>query len=385
MGSASPGGSATKPKLLLVDDLPANLLALEAILESDYELVQCVSGPAAIDAVGQHGFAAILLDVNMPVMDGLETARRIKRLPAGSSVPILFVTAASHDTARIREAYSTGAVDFISKPVDRDVLRAKVKVFAELHLAREQQLAREQKAREEADLLAANLESAGKLNEEFVASLGRELRAPLQTMLGSIRALRSGAVAEPQRGHALDAVEQNADAQLELIEEMLDMKSIAAGTLKLTPTSVNLATLVEGVVTTLRPRATAASVAIDFASDPELRPIRGDAERIAQIARQLVIAGLRASSAGEAVSVSLRRAGPQARLTVEHHGPGIDAAMLPTIFDGFDDAAVPESLRGMGLKLAIVAHLVELHRGAIRVEGEGRAKGTRFVVELPAA
>ncbi|MDQ3341926.1 MAG: hybrid sensor histidine kinase/response regulator [Myxococcota bacterium] len=374
-----------KPRLLLVDDLPANLLALEAILESDYDLVQCTSGKAALEAVGQHDFAAILLDVNMPIMDGLETARRIKQLPRGGPIPIIFITAASHDKERVREAYSTGAVDFISKPIDRDILRAKVKVFAEIHITREQQRTREQQAREEADHLAAHLETAGKLNDEFVASLGRELRAPLQSMLDSIRALRSGAVSEPQRGHALDTVEQHADAQLELIEEMLDMKSIAAGTLKLAPTSVNLATLVEGVVTMLRPRATAASVLTELSTDPELRPISGDPERLAQIARQLVTTAVRGSSAGGVVSVTLRRSGAQVRLTVEHRGPGIDVAVLPTIFDGFDDATVPESLRGMALKLVIVRHLVELHSGTIHVEGEGRGKGTRFVVELPAA
>jgi signal transduction histidine kinase len=367
-----------KPKLLLVDDLPANLLALEALLEADYDLVQCTSGAKAIEAVEQHDFVAILLDVNMPIMDGLETARRIKRLPRGAPVPVIFITAASHDTERVREAYSTGAVDFISKPIERDILRAKVKVFTEIHMAREQ-------AREEADHLAAHLETAGKLNDEFVASLGRELRAPLQTMLGSIRALRSGAVAEPQRGHALDAVEQHADAQLELIQEMLDMKSIAAGTLKLVPTTVNLATLVEGVVTTLRPRAAAASIRIELSADPELRPITGDAERLAQIARQLITTAVRGSSAGGTVSVALRRPGAQVRMTIEHRGPGIEAAVLPTIFDGFDDATVPESLRGMALKLVIVRHLVELHRGTIKIEGEGGGKGTRFVVELPAA
>ncbi|MBA3397090.1 MAG: hybrid sensor histidine kinase/response regulator [Deltaproteobacteria bacterium] len=374
-----------KPKLLLVDDLPANLLALESILESDYDLVQCTSGAAAIEAVGQHAFVVILLDVNMPIMDGLETARRIKRMPRGGAVPIIFITAASHDTDRVREAYKTGAVDFISKPVDRDVLCAKVKVFAEIHVTREQQLAREQQAREEAEHLAAHLENVGKLNEEFVASLDRELRAPLKTMRDTIRAVRSGAVAEPQRGHQLGAVEQHADAQLELIEEMLDMKSVAAGTLKLTPSKVNLATVVEGVVTTLRPRAIAASVRIEFSTDPELRPMSGDAERLAQIVRQLVTAAVRASSADGVVSVTLRRSGSQVQLTVEHRGPGIDAAMLPKIFDGFDDAEVPESLRGMALKLAIVRHLVELHRGTINVEGEGLGKGTRFVVELPAA
>ena len=375
MSSALP---AAPPKLLLVDDLPANLLALEAILENQgYELIQVSSGPAAIAAVEQHEFAAILLDVNMPEMDGFETARRIKASPRGSEVPIVFVTAVAHDAQRIRDAYSTGAVDFIPKPLDRDILRAKVRVFVDMYLAKH-------KRSVEAARLAEDLQTAGKLNEEFLASLGRELRAPLHTIIGWIRALRSGTVQEPQRGHALDAVERNAGAQLELIEEMLDMNNLAAGTLTLSTAKVDLPKLVEGVVTPLRPEASAASVKIEVAADPELQPLTGDPDRLSQITRQLVRIAVRASTAGATVRVKLARKGSHAQLVVEDTGEGIPPDVLPAVFDGFDDAAAPASLRGMGLKLAILRRLVELHGGTIGVESAGRGRGSRFIVELPA-
>ncbi len=370
----------------MVDDLPANLLALEAILESEgYELVQVSSGAAAIEAVGKQEFAAILLDVHMPVMDGFDTARRIKGMAAGRAVPIIFVTAMSHDTARVRDAYSTGAVDFIQKPLDRDILRAKLRVFVELYQTGAAQRDRERQLRAEADQLASNLETAGKLNEEFVASLGRELRAPLQTIIGWIHTLRSGSVAEPQRVNALDAVERNADAQLELIEEMLDMNNLAAGTLTLVTASVDLAKLVEGVVTGLRPKAASASNALELAIDRDLKPMTGDPERLAQITRQLVSYAVRASSPGGRVAVALMRSGSHVQLTVQDSSDGLDAALLPTIFEGFDEANVPASLRGMGLKLAILRRLVELHSGTVHVESEGRGKGTRFIVRLPAS
>ena len=367
------------PKLLLVDDLPANLLALEAILENQgYELIQVTSGPAAIAAVEQYDFAAILLDVNMPDMDGFETARRIKATARGGEVPIVFVTAVAHDAQRIRDAYNTGAVDFIPKPLDRDILRAKVRVFVDMYLAKD-------KRRAEADRLAEDLQNAGKLNEEFLASLGRELRAPLHTIIGWIRALRSGTVQEPQRGHALDAVERNAGAQLELIEEMLDMNNLAAGTLTLSTAKVDLAKLVQGVVTTLGPEASAASVRLEVAADPELRPLTGDPDRLSQITRQLTRIALKASPAGGSVRIKLARKEPHVQLLIEDHGDGIPAEILPAVFDGFDDTAAPASLRGMGLKLAILRRLVELHGGTIRADSEGVGRGSRFTVELPAS
>ncbi|MEO7091910.1 MAG: HAMP domain-containing sensor histidine kinase, partial [Polyangiales bacterium] len=177
----------------------------------------------------------------------------------------------------------------------------------------------------------------------------------------------------------------NADAQLELIEEMLDMNNLAAGTLTLSTARVDLTKLVEGVVTGLRQRATSAALTLELAIDRDLTPVTGDPERLAQITRQLVSYALRASPRGGRVGVTLARSGSQLQLTVQDSGEGLDSALVPTVFEDFDEETAPDSLRGMGLKLAILRRLVELHSGTIHAESEGRGRGARFVVKLPAS
>src|SRR5205823_4283925 len=122
-------------KILIVDDNPANLLALEAVLGSPkYILVKASSGEEAINRIKENDFATIILDVQMPGVDGYETARRIKLIPHAATVPIIFITAVYTETEDVRRGYEVGAIDFISKPFDPDLLRAKVGIYTELYL-----------------------------------------------------------------------------------------------------------------------------------------------------------------------------------------------------------------------------------------------------------
>ena len=201
--------ASSRVGLLLVDDIPANLIALEAVLDRpDYELVSVTSGAAAIREVETRNFAVILLDVQMPIMDGFETADRIKAIERSRSIPIIFVTAIDHAPSRVTMADKTGAVDFIQKPFDPDIMRAKVAVFVDLYRAQAKTrrdeaalreahsdlLDREQEVRAEADQLATSLEEAGRLKQEFLTTLGRELRSPLNTILSWTRMLRDGSL-----------------------------------------------------------------------------------------------------------------------------------------------------------------------------------------------
>jgi len=121
-------------KILIVDDKPANLLALEAVLQSpDYLLVRATSGAEAINLVENETFAAILLDIQMPIMDGYETARRIKRLPHGKDVPIVFVTAVYREDEDIRMGYAAGGIDYFAKPLEPTVIKTKVRIYADLY------------------------------------------------------------------------------------------------------------------------------------------------------------------------------------------------------------------------------------------------------------
>jgi len=127
--------SAFKTKILIVDDKPANLTALEAVLDSPrYALIRASSGLQALELARRHDFAAIIMDLNMPILDGYETARRIKRLPGGAEIPIVFVTAVYTDDEDVRRGYEVGAIDFLSKPFDPRLLRTKVAIYTDLYL-----------------------------------------------------------------------------------------------------------------------------------------------------------------------------------------------------------------------------------------------------------
>jgi PAS domain S-box-containing protein len=145
-----------KPKLLLVDDKPANLLALEAVLgDTDYELFRANSGPQALELIPQHDFALVLLDIQMPDMDGFETARRIKELPQGADVPIIFITAIYNEDPYVRKGYQAGGVDYFCKPFDPEILRMKVRLYASFRQRNLLLQERERRIRESEQLLQA--------------------------------------------------------------------------------------------------------------------------------------------------------------------------------------------------------------------------------------
>jgi PAS domain S-box-containing protein len=145
-----------KPKLLLVDDKPANLLALEAVLgDNEFETVRANSGPQALELIRQHEFALVLLDIQMPDMDGFETARRIKELPQGVDLPIIFITAIYNEDPYVRKGYQAGGVDYFCKPFDPEILRMKVRLYASFRQRNLLLQERERRIRESEHLLQA--------------------------------------------------------------------------------------------------------------------------------------------------------------------------------------------------------------------------------------
>ncbi len=385
--------NVVKVRLLLVDDIPANLVALEAVLDRpDYELVRAPSGAAALRELETGDFAVILLDVQMPIMDGFEVATKIKADPRFRFIPIIFLTAIDHTAARVTLAYKTGAVDFIQKPFVPEILRAKVSVFVDLYRAKDQSrrqeselreahtslIDREQKIREQADSLASSLEESGRLKHEFLTTLGRELRTPLNSIVSWTRMLRDGSVRESQRDRALETVERNAGSQLDLIEELIDMSWISSGTLALVLGSADVVSLVQGAIDTARPAVREKKIIFHSAVARDIAPIHGDADRLRQIVSQLIANAVKATPVGGSITVSLSKSRSQIELSVEDSGLGIEIEELPTIFDGHDT-------KGGAVKLAIVRHLVELHEGTIRAESQGKGLGSQFYVRLPVA
>ncbi len=395
--------TAPKPRILLVDDRRANLVALEAILdEPDRELVSVGSGAEALRELEKNDFALVVLDVQMPIMDGFEVAERIKAIDRARHVPIIFVTAISHGAAHIAQAYERGAVDFIGKPFAAETMRAKVSVFVDLYVAkvemlrretavhdaeRGQLVAREHQTRVEADHLATTLKVADRLKQEFLSTLSHELRAPLNAILAWTRMLRDGSIiGEPQRARALEKVERNAAAQLDLVEGMLDISCIAGGELTLDFESVDLLSIVELAVETVRPSAVEKKIHLHAALERNVAPLRGDPQRLRQIVLQLLTNAVKFTSGdGGVITVSLCNDGPVVEIAIEDTGAGIDAALLPGLFAplAWRGVGARRAEGGLGVGLTIVHHLVELHEGTVHAESAGRGRGSRFVVKLP--
>lgn len=239
-------------------------------------------------------------------------------------------------------------------------------------------LAGEQTARAEA-------ESANRGKDEFLAILSHELRTPLTAMLGWVRMLRTGRLEPAQHARALETIERNTRLQSQLINDLLDVSRIVAGKLQLDSQAVDLLAVVDDTVESLRRDAEARGLVLETSLDPATAPVLGDATRLQQVAGNLLSNAMKFTSAGGRITVDLRPHGAGARLTVSDTGIGIEPDVLPHIFDRFRqaDTTSRRGHGGLGLGLAIVRHLVELHGGTVKAESAGRDAGSTFTVRLP--
>jgi len=578
-----------KINILMVDDSPTNLLALEAILSApDRNLVRAASGDEALRYLLDTDVAVILLDVFMPGIDGLETAALIRGREKSRDIPIIFLTADSTGNRHIARGYSLGAVDYILKPIDPDILRSKVAVFVELfkkteeikrqaellheknielenanlqrlgklielgqelaaerdpeqvlekfcgaardiigaehagvgvlsedgnalryfchcnycetgdetltspqvseqlldrllvsghparlsdaagtlepehlasplismqsflgapilspahaygwlylsnkldadefseaderlavtlatqvasayenarlyaeaqrHASELQQEVTERKLAEEArarllvreQAARADAERANRTKDEFLATLSHELRTPLTAILGWTHLIRGGNLDAAMMTRALETIERNARSQSQLIDDLLDVSRIITGKLMLDFRPVELSSIIEASVDTVRPMAEAKSIRVQ----PQLRTshcvVSGDPARLQQVVWNLFSNAVKFTPEGGSIEVGLTCDERRVELEVSDTGQGINQDFLPYIFDRFRqaDGTTTRKHGGLGLGLAIVRHLVELHGGTIRAHSDGDGRGATFTLSLPLA
>jgi signal transduction histidine kinase len=230
-------------------------------------------------------------------------------------------------------------------------------------------------------------EAATAAKDEFLAVLSHELRTPLNAITGWVKLMRSGKLDALQQQRAIEVIERNAQAQAQLIEDLLDTSRIVRGQLRVSARPTHLAPVVEAVLDNLRPSAQARQIALERAIDAQAGTVRADPARMQQIVSNLVSNALKFTPKGGRVRVALSRAGSCVRLEVADTGQGIEPAKLPFVFDRFwqgsDDARTASA--GLGLGLSICKSLVELHGGSIRADSAGPGQGAAFTVELPLA
>lgn len=239
-------------------------------------------------------------------------------------------------------------------------------------------LEREQQARTLA-------EDANRIKDEFLATLGHELRSPLNAMLGWVQMLRTGKLSEAARANALEVVERNARAQNKLIEDLLDVSRIITGKLRLDVQLVELEAVVTAALDTVRPAAEAKAVRLTAILDPKATTVAGDPNRLQQVVWNLLANAVKFTPKSGRVQVELSRVNSHVEIVVADSGAGITPEMLPHVFERFRqaDSSTTRAHNGLGLGLAIVRQLTELHGGSVRAESDGLGKGATFTVRLP--
>jgi PAS domain S-box-containing protein len=239
-------------------------------------------------------------------------------------------------------------------------------------------LAREQAARAEAD-------AANRAKDEFLTVLSHELRTPLNAVYGWARMLRDGQISDDETARALDAIVRNANAQVQLIDDLLDVSRIVTGKMRLAVRPVDLRVVVEGALDTVRPAAEAKAIRLQSVLDPRAAPITGDPDRLQQVVWNLLMNAVKFTPKGGRVQVHLQRINSHVEIVVSDTGQGIAPEILPFVFDRFRqaDSTSTRVHTGLGLGLALVKHLVELHGGTVVAQSAGAAQGATFIVKLP--
>ena len=238
-------------------------------------------------------------------------------------------------------------------------------------------LACEREARREA-------EAANRAKDDFLASVSHELRSPLNAILGWAVMLRSGvAIDAATRGRAMEAIERGARAQRQLIEDLLDLARITSGRLRLDVQAVELIPVIEAAVDAVRPTADTKQVRLHVIVDPKAAPVSGDPDRLQQVVWNLLANAIKFTDRGGLVEVRLERVNSHVEIVVSDNGGGIDPELIPHVFERFRQGAGGRSAGGLGLGLAIVRELVELHGGTVHATSAGIGQGSSFTVRLP--
>jgi len=422
-----------KVNILLVDDQESRLLTYDTILRDlGQNLVHAHSGFEALQCLMKTEFAVVLLDVSMPGMDGFETAGLIHEHPRFERTPIIFVTGVHMTEFECLKGYKLGAIDYVNVPVVPEILRGKISVLVELHLKRrelqtlnaslaeanallalknttlEAEKTRELERlnltllRANAELEQANqalqseivvraraesaLKEADRNKDEFLAILAHELRNPLAPINNAVEIMRRRPLEDPQLTWARDIVARQLGHLARLVDDLLDVSRITRGAITLAREPVQVATVVTRAIETVQPLIARQSheLLIDV-PDPALE-VEGDLTRLTQALSNLLNNAAKYTEAGGRINVSVVPvAEEQVEIRVKDSGLGISPELLPRLFNLFTqaDATTHRADGGLGIGLALVRKLVEMHGGSVAAYSQGANHGSEFVMRLP--
>jgi signal transduction histidine kinase len=379
--------------ILLVDDQPSKLLTYETILgELGENLIKASSASEALQCLLDNEIAVVLVDVCMPDLDGYELAAMIRQHPRFQKTSIIFVSAVlMTDLDRLR-GYECGAVDYVPVPVVPEILRAKVSIFAEL-FRKTRALERlnvelEERVTERTAALEATtqqLQEANHRKDEFLAMLAHELRNPLAPIRTAVQLLRLKELTEPHRQRARDVIERQVEHLVNLIDDLLDVSRITRGMITLQLEPVLIGAIVARAVETARPAIDAHRHALELDLPDELISVEGDKTRLVQVLANILHNAAKFMDPGGHIRLSVRRDGQHAVIQIADTGIGIAPDLLPKIFELFTQVHTKSERAqgGLGIGLALVRRLTEMHGGTVSAHSDGPGRGASFTVRLP--
>jgi signal transduction histidine kinase len=378
--------------ILLVDDEQRNLDALEAILEDPaYRLLRATDAERALRSLLENDVAAIVLDIKMPGVSGFELAELIKGTKKFRQIPIVFLTAYLVDDQDVLTGYGAGAVDYLTKPVNPQILRHKVAVFADLFrktraLAElnEHLETRVQERTAKLEESESALRAANKQKDLFLATLAHELRNPLAPLRTGLDLLLHEPPQAPIVARTLSAMNRQLEHMVRLIDDLLDVSRISRGTLEMRRANVDLASVVDRAIETARPFFTRRGQSIEVDAKEPLS-VFVDATRIAQIIGNLLNNASKHSPPGAQVRIELTRESARAIIRVVDEGAGIPLGQLERVFDMFTkiERSSPGTNDGLGIGLALSRQLAELHGASLEAASGGEEKGATFTLSMP--
>ena len=387
--------------ILLVDDQPAKLLTYEEILKDLNEnLIKATSASEALQCLLKEEVGVVLVDVCMPDLDGYELATMIREHPRHQKTSIIFVSAILMTDLDLLRGYEKGAVDYVPVPVIPEILRAKVSVFADLYRKTRQleRLNEELEARVTARTMElestamrlreneAHLREADRRKDEFLAILAHELRNPLAPIRTSVQLMQIDGLPRTQHERARDIIKRQVEHMVRLIDDLIDVSRISRGLITLQREDLALTSVIARAVETAKPVIDEFHHTLDVELPVESVMLRGDETRLAQVVGNLLHNAAKYTPPGGHIALRATDNGHGfAEITVRDTGIGIAAEDMPKLFELFsqvnDGAGRPRS--GLGIGLALVRRLVEMHGGSVHASSEGPGKGCEVVVTLP--